>query len=400
MNAALNYGFDADSGVLSLRTGSHLTRVRWTPKPLAEEQSPKGHWLECWPEQTLVIPAGSNSVRLRIGQLPCANTHVLAEFRRLIPEPVATFVQPFQYRQWPLLTLLNDVPDVLAWGIENPILAYCVANNAEFRGISEQAAAFEARRHCMQKQKTILKWLKFPATPSMVKLLKKIVPEAVEPWILRSLRAAILADARVIEMLSYHSHINFGMIALFTHKNMRSLVTRELLSEVEVRIEDRMNSPTADLLGSALNKMAQLPNHPAPHPFLSLRAIQEFHDAINSAFQAHTRNHDAQNRKRLTLPEPPVPGTDSILPITSEAILKAEGRQMKNCIATYAARIKKGEAYAYRILEPERATLLVVRDPLGIWRIADFRRQHNNYTSKTATLLVSDWLAKNQKRVP
>lgn len=399
IEVTVNYEFDAESGILSLRMGGHLTRIRWIPKPLAEEQTTRGHWREYWPEQRLVMPAGVETGDRRIGQLQCKGTHVPAGFRRLIPEHVAAFVEPFQRRQWTLLTLLNDVPDVMAWGINNPVLAYCVANNAEFRGITEQAAAWEARRHCMQKQKAILKWLRFPAVPAMLKLLKKVIPEAAEPWMLRTLRGAIASDERVMERLSHHMRINFGMIALLVHKDMRTLVTRELLTEVEARSEERMNSPTADLLGCALNRMLQLPKQPARPRFFSHKAVKEFRDEMDAAFEIHAQKLEFLARKPKVFPSPPIPGTDSIVPITSAADLKLEGKEMGHCIASYATSIKKGAAYAYRVLAPERATLLLSRGADGRWQRSEFRRRFNARPGKIAASLVTEWLLMNQKEM-
>lgn len=393
----LDYCFDTASGILSLKRGGDLTLIRWTPEPRAEQHIQTQPARECWPIQRLIIPAGAETVDSRISLLSPTSKHALADFRQLIPHELAAFVEPFHYRQWNLLTLLHDVPDVLAWGVENPVLAYCAANNAEFRGIGEQAASFESRRHCMEKQKAILKWLKFPTSAAMVKLLKKVIPEAAEPWVLRQLRAAISSDARTMEILSHHTRINLGMIALLVHKDLRTLVTRELLAEVNATEGERANAPTADLLGEALHTMSQLPKHSEPRPFLSHAAVKQFHDEMQAALEAQVQRRKMLAKKRNAFPAPPIPGTKSIVPITSVADLRLEGNEMGHCIATYATRIKKGEAYAYRMFAPERATLLLTRNANGRWYRSEFRLRFNARPGKTAGLLVHEWLAKNQK---
>ncbi|UZE94445.1 PcfJ domain-containing protein [Alkalimarinus alittae] len=59
----------------------------------------------------------------------------------------------------------------------------------------------------------------------------------------------------------------------------------------------------------------------------------------------------------LTYSEPPIAGTPHIIPITNNHDLHREGKAQHHCIASYHARIFRGEYYAYKVLEPERATL-------------------------------------------
>ena len=61
--------------------------------------------------------------------------------------------------------------------------------------------------------------------------------------------------------------------------------------------------------------------------------------------------------------EPPLAEVESeglqIEALKSRTALEIEGRHMRNCIADYAYRISEGHYYAYRLLRPERATVLV-----------------------------------------
>jgi len=70
-------------------------------------------------------------------------------------------------------------------------------------------------------------------------------------------------------------------------------------------------------------------------------------------------------------PEPPLPGSDLIKPITSKKELVEEGKQLRHCIATYADHIAVGVYFAYRMSGPTRCTVGVkwkgqrwVLDPL------------------------------------
>ena len=71
---------------------------------------------------------------------------------------------------------------------------------------------------------------------------------------------------------------------------------------------------------------------------------------------------------------PPVAGKRGndfyIEPLQSRTALNAEAAEMANCIASYLLTIYSGQCYAYRLLKPERATVLVdLRS--GRWSIAE-----------------------------
>jgi len=56
-------------------------------------------------------------------------------------------------------------------------------------------------------------------------------------------------------------------------------------------------------------------------------------------------------------PEPPILGTDSIIPITGARELALEGKAQHHCVRSYEDPILNNEYYVYRVLTPERATL-------------------------------------------
>lgn len=109
--------------------------------------------------------------------------------------------------------------------------------------------------------------------------------------------------------------------------------------------------------------------------------------------------YDRFLRKVNHVPErfspPPIPGiqTDDlrIEPIQSRTALENEASEQENCISTYLAQIYQRECFAYRLLKPERATVLVDRRS-GRWSVAEAMLAANarQVESKTWRLL-SDW---------
>lgn len=57
-------------------------------------------------------------------------------------------------------------------------------------------------------------------------------------------------------------------------------------------------------------------------------------------------------------------------PIQSRTALNNESIDQQNCISTFLVQIYQGECYAYRLLKPERATVLVNRES-GRWSVAE-----------------------------
>jgi len=56
-------------------------------------------------------------------------------------------------------------------------------------------------------------------------------------------------------------------------------------------------------------------------------------------------------------PEPPLKGTETIVPVCTIEALYAEGAAMHNCVGVYATRVMEGRSYIYSVLSPQRATL-------------------------------------------
>lgn len=75
-----------------------------------------------------------------------------------------------------------------------------------------------------------------------------------------------------------------------------------------------------------------------------------------------------------TLPSPPVDGVEEdelhILPLQNRTALKCESGEMSNCIEQMDGEIYRREAYAYRLMKPERATVLIRRES-DRWSIAE-----------------------------
>jgi hypothetical protein len=91
-----------------------------------------------------------------------------------------------------------------------------------------------------------------------------------------------------------------------------------------------------------------------------------------------------------TFPPPPLPGTDSIVPITTLQQLEAEGRIQRHCVVNYARAVCAGQVYFYRVLRPQRATLEVKLSG-GKPELGEFKRAANLGVGSAAIDAVEAW---------
>ena len=105
------------------------------------------------------------------------------------------------------------------------------------------------------------------------------------------------------------------------------------------------------------------------------------------------RLHGATEPESHRYPPPAIAGTVRIVPLTNSAELLREGDAMANCLFTYDEGCRDGDFSAYRVLAPERATLLVRR---GALEIEALRAWGNGEPSEATYLAVAEWLAAAQ----
>lgn len=126
--------------------------------------------------------------------------------------------------------------------------------------------------------------------------------------------------------------------------------------------------------------------------------LREFHDRLSDRCRDEWVNEIRSAVQGYTWPAAPFAGNDAIQPIVTVAMLIEEGRRMHHCIPSYVEEIIKGELYAYRVLSPQRATLMLVRGSDGQWKRDDIRATCNGSVSFLTTQLVDEWLMNARNR--
>ena len=117
---------------------------------------------------------------------------------------------------------------------------------------------------------------------------------------------------------------------------------------------------------------------------------QELHAGVSTEFQ----KLETLRKAHGPLPLPPLPGIKGrIIPLRAQTDLLAEGREQKNCVASYTADVVSGKCYIYRVLHPSRATLCIRRMSDGNWGISELEASCNRMVPASTRAFVQEWLA-------
>jgi len=322
-------GFDFRDGELLVTTNSRIMKIRGWPQPCALEATQADCWREFRPEFRLVKPVvepapRSNGDASTTIILPEDNSHkkqAFEAFRSSLAPESAAAIESFQSHQWNLLDLISQHSEVLDLTQSNPVLAYLLANNDEFRRLLGRTPAIQAGVFVSRKQREILNWLGFPPTEAMARLLRKIVPEAISPHEARLLRQALNSEPAVQKLLAHQQRINAGVLSLVANVKLLNAVTPRLLSQVAGDDQEQSYPHAANLLVDAIYMLFMIRTRLAVPHFVSLESIREFHDSLEVEY---TRVLEERRRKKRRARkdgqniQPPLPGTKDIIPLTTK----------------------------------------------------------------------------------
>lgn len=111
--------------------------------------------------------------------------------------------------------------------------------------------------------------------------------------------------------------------------------------------------------------------------------------------QINTAVRPQNNLNHYRFRDPPLPGDAFIRPIRDPETLRAEGRSLSHCVASYINDVLSGRCYIYQVLSPERATLEIILKPrLSIGQCC----LKNNKTPSDRTMsMVHQWFTEQSQ---
>jgi hypothetical protein len=334
-----------------------------------------------------LFEAGSFSpkppVRNKTPSLTEQRKRAFDSFRFSLPKEVARVLEGFRSHQWHLLTMLAYDKHVLDLAQTNPVLAYAVAD-----WFADHPST--RRELGRMKQRELLALLKLPDTEALVKLMRKIPPESIDRRLWNPLLSVLRhPDGFSSKFLAHVPVINLGVMELILTPPVFAALSPPLLSEVAGDPKENYRASAAALFRDILAMKAELNDNRPLNAIPSLARLREWHDAVSTEFHKLEKLRASHG----PLPPPPLPGVAGrIIPLRSQSELLAEGREQKNCVAGYTARVVAGQCYIYKVLYPARATLSISRQPDGNWGIALLEASCNRKIDQATRDFVTGWL--------
>ncbi len=403
--------FKPETGKLYLFQGGSIQVLAAWPRMVAWKKTSKHpYWVHFRPK--ISVPPNVEDQIRRLGT--CADEHgqlVLpicvppehlkanrAELAWLswyaaIPPEIRTIVGRFapRDRQFHLLSLIARCgAPALDLAISNASIFYALASSWVFHRppVAQPMRSARALLQAGKKQRDILHWLEFESSESVRRILSRVVHKAVTIESLLYLRSS-MRDTYAKKALRHSPRINRGLIRIVTDPALLIASTPSLLEEIGHRRDEDSRAKAAYLLRDALDMHRLLfPNARRVHPLLNMASLQEMHDAlVNDLNRARILQSD------VAFPPPPIPGTETIIPIVDVQSLVSEGIEMHNCVASYLHRVVvQQRTYIYRVILPGERCTLSISLRGNRWLVSELRRAFNHPASEVAWKTVREWL--------
>lgn len=316
-------------------------------------------------------------------------------FRFSMPKPVGNVLEPFRNNQWPLLVLLRYDEGALELAENNPALAFALAQH--LKGDREMISALSC---CRMRQRDLLEILGLPSSKRAVNLFRKISPLSINGDNWDAMTGVIRSQLEEPKSPLYHlSAINSGVVEILGDLRASRAATPGLLREVSRDRAESHRGRVVHLIGSTLRMQEELRTREQVSSFPNVARLKEVHAEVTARYQRRIRQLIDANRHDTDLfRNPPFPGIPGkIEPIISAEGLVDEGEEQGNCVASYAGRVRAGSTFIYRVLEPERATLSIVRSsPFADWTIGELEAGYNTDVRSETEDFVEAWLERNR----
>lgn len=317
-----------------------------------------------------------------------------------IPEQFRALISSFPNCHWRLLCLISNYGKAaIDLTINNPALAYAVASHDIFRqNFGRSPWSVRDMLSPGINQRDILEWLGFCRSEATRKALRKIVHRSIRIPELLIIRHS-MKQPGIIKTLSHLKCINAGVIRITIAPKLSFCVKPSLLEEVSNMRNEDENPRVASLLRESLKFFSRL--YPKGIKFPVIRRLSKLYELHKSLAEDHIKHHF---NAKIQFPPPPVQGIETVVPITSTLELMQEGYIQNNCVADYLALVvAEKKYYAYRVLAPERCTLMLKKDG-NTWKPLELKCRRNRPASKETSVAINQWLSKqagfNIERIP
>ncbi len=288
---------------------------------------------------------------------------VWVHFKNTVPEEIKIIVERFHYSQLQILKALRNCPELIDLAQSCLILFWLIVQYADVKNYN----GINLRSLIRQKRKKILTCLGFgnSETSSAVRFLSKIhIPLLIDEDLFCI--TDILRSEERLKMLRHYEPItraHLMAISEYSHLLRYSFVRSELSRDISPGELKRL----ANLFNDTCKIGEILQKGNLEDVFRNCRSgwqLERFHDSLVEEMDKENIHNELTERFAakygdIFFPPPPVPGNEQIRPILSLPSLKNEGKILEHCIFSFAEEIFKKQCFCYKILNPERGTLLI-----------------------------------------
>jgi hypothetical protein len=348
-----------------------------------------------WTDGQWVPESLDPGIPLLTAAIGATSDAALHGFRASVPPMVRQMAGSYQHLQTTMLQRAARSPAAADLLQQTPTLFWMLVASA----VEERWTEGQVRETLAKQRKDILLQLTGIRSEAAVKLLNRVILRTGDCTELGVIRRFI-RDQSLWRGLSHSGAIPVHLLAVLVR--FPELAGARLLQQVAEGDYSRTSDAlarvrrVADLWRDALRMGRVLA---IPDAGRALARCPTF-DAVE---RLHDRWVERINGRpgfvavgRRPFPPPPLPGNEVIQPLRSEEELVEEGRLMGHCVASYAAEVRSGRSYIYRVVSPERATL-EIRWHGSVPVIAQFKLAVNGKPGHTSWRVVRDWLAEHGK---
>lgn len=400
-----------DGAFFQIRHYPEVLRARGWPE--IGLWTPQGHtrkWKECFPDNKLAVPVAADRSREELPRTDRVNSTEL----QLVLPGCGTFSQAsvrsvLHYRKW-----IRTIPDeILQEARRYKLHAYRVlkilslshpaglelsrsSGHILILGLADRLRQkhFDLQRTgklLKRPRREIANYLGMPATKSTIKILAKTeLCTSIEADVFFHQLERLFSDQVATNRARHLSCITWDVLEILTDERLLAVCSLDLLEAMASRSEYPF-----DIKGTLTDtqRMWRDVHRGRPMPVVqSEQQLHRLHSELTLAFNAFRQKEHMSYLKQLKFPNPPVPGSEAIIPITTGIELLREGQLCHHCVGSFYQEVTHGKCYVYRVLEPERATLMLSPSKRGIWQVAEVRAPCNREIQLETQNAIARWL--------
>ncbi|WP_298943914.1 PcfJ domain-containing protein [uncultured Psychromonas sp.] len=339
-------------------------------------------------------------------------------FLKQLPQELIELVKPYRYRQFSLLQLISQQPQLFDIFKHSSNLFWMLVVEAENRhwnkltigSILQQKREFIIEKliniKCKKRVRFIQKLVFYKHIHCEFRMIKKAlkadeIVTAFDHWKSIPIQAilVVIDFPYFLKTLILENEVNSAK-SLMSHQ-IRFRKYKGIVDDIGL-IADTMGNNLTDRYKAHIYDARALKrlhvnwitrfNHSNEFIQFLLSQVDE-NEMIQNEFNIQSLSSSDRNFpvEKLSFPLCPLGNATFIMQIKNNFELLLEGLTMKHCVGSCAQHALKGQSYYYKIISPQRATLELTYNQ-GKFNIKQFKLAHNQTPSALSYQAIHAWM--------